>query len=162
MGHAKTSSCLGRGLWSPETRDAKTSSRGTWFLPASCTAPSVARNMLTALPGACLPITISFYAPLHLLTGPAQHPDYQAWLSSPHSRSPRQDIAVNIVFCKQTLQEEEPLLRTNNKGKDAPPAFLRALQVQGVWGFNVPSPEVVWPLAGCRYMTTDSLFPSSS
>lgn len=116
--------------------------------------------MLTALPGACLPITISFYAPLHLLTGPAQHPDYQALAQQSslllsetrHSREHR--------ILQPDSQEEEPLLQTNNKGKEC--STCLPLQVQGVWGFNVPTPEVVWPLAGRRYITTDSLFPPSS
>lgn len=118
---AKTSSCLGWGLWSPKTRGARTSSCGTWFPPASCTAPSVAWNMLTAwgLSANNYKLLCSFPSANRACPAPRLSGFGSAvliltlqdkmWLCTP-------------IFCKKTLQKERPLLQTNKRGvKNAPP-----------------------------------------
>lgn len=66
-------------------------------------------------------------------------------------------LSMYTIVCKNNLQEAGPLLQTNKqKAKNAPShlASSHLYMFQGICGFNSPSPEAEWSLAGCRYMTT--------
>ena len=53
------------------------------------------------------------------------------------------------------------IIQTNKEGVKSAPHHLPSPPPH-IWGLNAPSPEAVWLLARCRYMTTDRLFPSAS